>query len=153
MNVRVIGLGNVFMSDSGFGPYVVRVLEAAYEVPDAVQLIDGGSPGAELAPHLPSAGATILVESCATPGMPGDIRVSRAPGDAGAGDATFIGIVPEWCATGVTLSRPVRAAIAPVVALVVAELERLGYPPRLRSEPRHPDTWWERAELEAPAGA
>ena len=32
MNIRVLGLGNVLMSDDGFGPYVARVLEAFYEV-------------------------------------------------------------------------------------------------------------------------
>lgn len=145
MSVRIIGLGNVFMSDSGFGPYVVRVLEAFYETPADVCLIDGGTPGVDLPSHLTAAEASIVIEASPGDGVPGDVKVSRARED----EAMFISVVPEWCATGVTLSRPVRTAIAPVVALVVAELERLGEPLRLRAEPRHPDTWWERVETDA----
>jgi hydrogenase maturation protease len=158
MNVRVIGIGNVFMSDNGFGPYVVRVLEAFYELPAGVQLIDGGAPGADLSSHLAAADASIVIESSGC-GAPGDIRVSRARQDEvdlhtadmapWSDEAMFVNVVPEWSATGVTLSRPVRTAVAPVIALVVAELERLGQAPRLRAEPRQPDTWWERAEVVA----
>lgn len=157
MNVRVIGIGNVFMSDNGFGPYVVRVLDAFYELPPGVQLIDGGAPGADLSSHLAAADASIVIESSGT-GTPGDIRVSRARRDEAilhsadtnmpwSDEAMFVNVVPEWSATGVILSRSVRTAVAPVIALVVAELERLGQPPRLREEPRQPDTWWERTEL------
>ena len=42
--IRVIGLGNVLMSDDGFGPFVVRVLEAAFEWPPNVEVIDAGTP-------------------------------------------------------------------------------------------------------------
>lgn len=156
MNVRVIGIGNVFMSDNGFGPYVVRVLEAFYEVPAGVRLIDGGAPGADLSTHLSEADATIVIESCGV-GSPGDIKVTRSrteDADLRTADVDppwtdevmFVNVVPEWSATGVTLSRPVRTAVAPVIALVVAELERLDQAPRLRPVPRQPDIWWERVE-------
>jgi hypothetical protein len=56
----------------------------------------------------------------------------------------LIGVVPEWVATGVQLSRPVRSALAPAIGLAITELERLGHRPRVRPVPRHPDTWWER---------
>ena len=36
------------MSDDGFGPYVVRVLEADYECPAGVEFIDVGTPGLDL---------------------------------------------------------------------------------------------------------
>lgn len=45
----------------------------------------------------------------------------------------------------------VRTALAPAVALIVAELARLGHPLRLRAVPRQPDIWWERVALETPA--
>ena len=50
--IRVLGLGNVLMSDDGFGPYVARVLEAFYEFPDDVEVIDVGTPGLDLTPYL-----------------------------------------------------------------------------------------------------
>jgi hydrogenase maturation protease len=153
MNIRIVGLGNVFMSDKGFGPYVVRVLEAFYEMSPAVQIVDGGMPGVELAPHLEGADAVIVIDTLQTGQDPGEIQVSRWPeesADAASRGPLLIGVVPEWVATGVTLSRPVRSAIAPVVGLIVSELERLGHGPQLRAIPRHPDTWWERADVDSP---
>jgi hydrogenase maturation protease len=171
MNVRVIGLGNVLMSDDGFGPYVVRVLEAFYDIPHDVQVIDAGTPGLDLTPFLLDADVVILVDTVKADGKPGDMRVFQleeilrtAPGprlsphdpgikDAlltvaaagkGPADVVLVGVVPEWVATGVRLSGPVRSAIAPVIARIVMELERLGYRVRTRPVPRQPDTWWER---------
>src|SRR4029453_7714705 len=45
VRIRVLGLGNVLMSDDGFGPFVVRVLEATYECPPAPAFIGAGTPG------------------------------------------------------------------------------------------------------------
>lgn len=170
-SIRVLGLGNVLMSDDGFGPYVVRVLEAFYELPDQVQVIDAGTPGLDLTPYLLDADVVILVDTVSTRGTPGDIHsyqlqdilknppqprlsphdpgikealLTVAAAGAGPRQVLLLGVVPEWVATGVKLSRPVRSAIAPVVGLIVTELERLGCAPLLRAVPRHPDTWWER---------
>ena len=180
MSIRILGLGNALMSDDGFGPYVVRVLEALYELPDRVQVIDAGMPGLEATHHLSGAEAVILVDTVAAEGAPGDIHAWQlrdiladapqarvSPHDPGIKDALLaaaaagaapghvllVGVVPEWVATGAHLSRPVRSAIAPVVGLIVAELERLGCAPVPRRVPRHPDTWWERAADEEPAVA
>ena len=140
MDIRVIGVGNVFMSDAGFGPYVVRVLEALYELPANVQVVDAGLPGLDLAPHLHSADAVIVIETVTGGGRAGEVRAFRC--DRGL----HLGMVPEWVATGVRLSQPVRAAITPVIGLILTELERLGVGVRCRLSPRHPDTWWERGE-------
>jgi hydrogenase maturation protease len=168
--IRVLGMGNVLMSDDGFGPYVIRVLEAFYEFPENVQVIDVGTPGLDMTPFLIDADAVIFVDTVKSAGRPGDIRtydrsdilrhapqVRVSPHDpglkeglltvaaAGAGpsEVKLIGVVPDWIATGVTLSPDVRTAIAPVIGLVVTELERLGAMPRLRPVPHKPDTWWE----------
>lgn len=171
MNVRILGLGNVLMSDDGFGPYAVRVLDAFYEMPDDVQVIDAGTPGLDLTPYLLDADVVILLDTVKAPGKPGDIHVFKledilhhapqprlSPHDPGIKEALLtvaaagvgpkevllLAVVPEWVATGVQLSRSVRSAIAPVIGLVVTELERLGYRPKMRAIPRQPDTWWER---------
>jgi hydrogenase maturation protease len=148
MKIRIIGVGNVFMSDDGFGPAVARMLEAFYELPPCVDIIDGGVPGFSLAPHLMGPAPLILVHAAPGDGAPGQIRVRRssdgdqAPWPAGNLDVVAVSVVPEWVATGVTLSRPVRTAIAPVIGLVVTELERHGLAPALRPTPRQPDLWW-----------
>ena len=72
MDVRVIGLGNVLMGDDGFGPYVIKTLEALYEFPADVSLIDAGTPGLDLSPFLMNADVVILAD------------VVRASGEAGS---------------------------------------------------------------------
>ena len=171
MNVRILGLGNVLMSDDGFGPYAVRVLEAFYEIPDDVQVIDAGTPGLDLTPYLIDADVVILLDTIKAPGKPGDIHVFQledilrhppqprlSPHDPGIKEAllrvaaagsgpkevVLIGVVPDWVATGVSLSSPVRSAVAPALGLALTELERLDLRPRMRAVPRQPDTWWER---------
>ncbi len=171
MNIRIIGLGNVLMSDDGFGPYVARVLEAYYEFPASVQVIDAGTPGLDLTPYLMDANVVIFIDTVKAEGEPGEIRTYSlkeilanappprlTPHDPGVKDALMtvaaagvgpmegqlIGVIPEWVATGVQLSESVRRALAPVAALVVTELERCGARPQRRKTPRDPDTWWER---------
>lgn len=179
MNIRILGLGNALMSDGAFGPYVVRVLDALYEMPSNVHIIDAGAPGRDIAPHLMQADVVILVDTVETGGMAGDIHSYKlgellrqaaepllCPHDPGIREAllraeacgsvpeqvVLFGVVPEWEATGATLSRPVRTSILPVVGLIVTELERLGAPPTRRAVPRIPDTWWER-EIDLRPGA
>ena len=171
MTIRILGLGNVLMSDDGFGPYAVRVLEAFYEMPQNVQVIDAGTPGLDLTPYLLDADALILLDTVKASGAPGTIHAFRrddilaqppqprlSPHDPGIKDALLtvaaagtgprdvllLGVVPEWVATGVALTPSVKHAIAPVIAQTLAELERLGCHARPRPIPRHPDTWWER---------
>lgn len=169
-SIRVLGLGNVLMSDDGFGPYVARVLDARYEFPEHVQIVDGGTPGLDLTRCLVGADVVVLVETVTAEGCAGDVHQFRlsdvlhgqptrlaqndAVGEAlltvaaagmGPKHALLLGVVPEWTATGVDLSPAVRAAIEPVVGLVLSEIARHGARPHPRREPRQPDTWWERS--------
>jgi len=170
--IRVLGLGNVLMSDDGFGPYVARVLEAFYEFPDDVEVIDVGTPGLDLTPYLLNTEAVIFVDTVTSDGAAGDMRVyDRAqilryppqartgPHDpalkealltvdaAGAGPKVvkLIGVIPEWVATGVSLSPPVSAAVTAVVREVIDQLDRLGVPAIPRPVPEAPHIWWETA--------
>jgi hydrogenase maturation protease len=168
--IRVLGVGNVLMSDDGLGPYVVRVLEAFYEFPADVEVIDVGTPGLDLTPYLLNADAVIFIDTVTAKGAAGQTRVyDRAdilrhppqtrigPHDpalkealltvaaAGRGPlmVKLIGVIPEWVATGVTLSAAVQGAVAPVVSLVLNELEALGVRPIPRLVPRTPHIWWD----------
>jgi hydrogenase maturation protease len=171
MNIRIVGLGNVLMSDDGFGPYAVRVLEAFYEMPENVQVIDAGTPGLDLTPYLFDADVVIFLDTVKTDACAGAIRTFTepeilrsgpptrlSPHDPGIKDSLMalaaaghapkevllIGVVPEWVATGVSLSGSLRSAIAPAISVALSELERLGCSARPRPVPRRPDTWWER---------
>jgi hydrogenase maturation protease len=171
MRIRIIGLGNVLMSDDGFGPHVVKTIDALFEIPPHVQLVDGGTPGVDLTSCLIDADVAIFVDTVSAGGRAGQLQQFRLPdmltremapalgahdpalkeallavAAAGLGPThvLVVGVTPEWIATGAALSAPVRAAVAPAVRFIVAELERHGIRPRARAVPRRPDVWWER---------
>ena len=167
--IRVLGLGNVLMSDDGFGPFVVRIMEATYAAPPSVEFIDVGTPGLDLTPYLLDAEAVIFVDTVTSKGRPGQIRTydrgeilrhppqTRTGGHdpalkealltvdaAGKGPrtATLVGVIPAWIATGVVLSPEVEAAVGYAVMAVVDELERLGVHLTRRARSVTPDIWW-----------
>jgi hydrogenase maturation protease len=167
--IRVLGVGNVLMSDDGFGPFVIRVLDANYECPPGVEFVDVGTPGLDLTPYLLDADTVIFVDTVSSRGEAGEIRVYEredllkyppqvrtGPHDpalkealltvaaAGVGPARvlLIGVIPQWIATGVALSPQVEGAVPRAVALVVSVLKGLGAPPVRRLHPAPPDVWW-----------
>jgi hydrogenase maturation protease len=167
--IRVLGLGNVLMSDDGFGPFVVRVLEATYECPPDVEFIDVGTPGLDLTPFLLATRAVIFVDTVTSRGVPGEIRlydrdaILKVPPQArtgghdpalkealltveaagnGPAQVTLVGAIPEWIATGVVLSPRLQAAVGPAVLAVVDALDALGVRPTRRVHPQVPHVWW-----------
>ena len=165
----MLGLGNVLMSDDGFGPFVVRVLEATYECPPGVEFIDVGTPGLDLTPYLLDTDAVIFVDTVSSTGTPGELRVydgdailrhppqTRTGGHdpalkealltvqaAGAGPShvRLIGAIPGWIATGVTLTPALEAAVGPAVLTIVEELATLGVRLLRRAHAEAPHIWW-----------
>ena len=59
----VIGLGNVILSDDGLGVHAVRRLRERYVLGEEVELIEGGTAGLLLLPHLADARRAILVDA------------------------------------------------------------------------------------------
>jgi hydrogenase maturation protease len=173
--VRVVGIGNVLMSDDGVGPYVVHHLLSHYDFPDEVSVIDGGTPGFDLLPMLHGADAIVLIDSVKAEGAtPGEVRQYRkdellrhppqarvSPHDpalkqalltldfagGGAPSVLLVGVVPEWVATGPHLSPRVRAAVSRAADAVVIELARLEAAPRVRRMAAPMDIWWERESV------
>jgi hydrogenase maturation protease len=168
-------MGNVLMSDDGFGPYVVHLLEATYECPPGVEFVDVGTPGLDLTPYLLDADAVIFVDTVSSRGAPGEMRtyerddilkhqpqMRTGPHDpalkealmtvaaAGAGPtrAVLVGVIPQWIATGVALSPQVQAAVGRAVATVIRTLDEMGARPMLRAQPAPMDVWWARSRDE-----
>lgn len=171
MRVAVIGIGNVLAGDDAVGPHVVRVLEARFELPDGLQVIDAGTPGYDLTAFLVGQEAVVLVDSVRAKGAAGELRtygkaellekkpiLAVSPHEPGVREALLnadfmgvtppvvrlVGVVPSATATGIALSPEVRAAVPGAVEAVVRELAALGVTLRPRSEPREPDLWWEK---------
>lgn len=170
-NVAVVGLGNVLVGDDAFGPYAVRLFGARYDVDAGVQVMDLGTPGLDLAPHLEDVDALIVLDTVSVDAPPGTIRTytksdllskptpSRTnphqPGvketllmldleGEGPSDVLVVGVVPESVETGVGMSAVLKDAVPAVHDEVVRELERLGHTVEPREVERDPDIWWER---------
>ena len=169
--LTVIGLGNVLMGDDALGPTVIGALDAQYEFPPEVAVLDLGTPGLDLTPYLLGFDAAVIVDTVSAPGAAGAILLYRreeilktppqprlSPHDPGLKEALLtvafagggprevllVGVVPGKVTTGIGLTPAVRAAVPDAVAEVVRELSRLGFEPRARSPLLQPDLWWER---------
>jgi hydrogenase maturation protease len=169
MRARVLGLGNVLMSDDGFGPFVVEHLLATHEFPGGVEVIDVGTPGLDLMPYVTDVDALVIVDTVKSPGVPGELRVYRkdailahlpqprlSPHDPGlkeallaadfagngAREVLLVGSIPGHVVMGNALSPALRAAVQPAAAEVLRELERLGLAATPRRDPQATRPWW-----------
>ena len=142
--VLVAGIGNLFLSDDGFGPEVVRRLAVQGDLPASIKVVDYGIRGMHLAYDLLDGyEALVIVDTVPGDGPPGEIVVLEVgPDDLGAGDfdphgmapvsvlaslgqlggtlpPTFvIGCRPETVEDGIGLSDAVSAAVPRALATV-----------------------------------
>ena len=167
--IRILGVGNVLCTDDGLGPYAIKVLEAQFEFPEEVEVLDVGTPGLDFTPYLADARMVIVLDTVKGEEAPGSLRLLRdreivakpppsrmSPHEPGLREALMatelaemnpeeillVGVIPESTDQGTNLTDNVREAVPEVIDTVVAELERLGFPPVRRDPPAEPDLWW-----------
>jgi hydrogenase maturation protease len=75
-SVLVAGVGNIFLGDDGFGVEVVRRLRGR-PLPEAVQVVDFGIRGLDLAYALLEGRPAILIDALPRGGAPGTLYVLR----------------------------------------------------------------------------
>ncbi len=143
--VLVAGVGNLFLSDDGFGPEVVRRLSALGCVPDHVRVVDYGIRGMHLAYDLLDGyDGLVIVDAIPGGGASGDVTVLEVrEGDLGSGELDahgmdpvavlanlnrlggslpptyVVGCRPATVEEGIGLSAPVEAAIPTAVDAVL----------------------------------
>jgi hydrogenase maturation protease len=144
----VLGLGNILLGDEGVGIRVVERLQQLYNLPDEVQVLDGGTLGLELLPFVEDADRLLVVDALelgAEPGtvarlegheVPAFLGVKVSPHQVGLADLMAVtrlrghfperlvlwGVQPEVIAVGVELSPVVAAQVDLLVEKTVAEL-------------------------------
>ncbi|MDX6209156.1 MAG: hydrogenase maturation protease [Frankiales bacterium] len=93
--VLVAGIGNLFLSDDGFGSEVARRL-AGDQLPDGVTVVDYGIRGMHLAYDLLDGYETlVVVDAMPGEGSPGDLTLtSVGPDDLGDGEYDAHGMAP-----------------------------------------------------------
>jgi hydrogenase maturation protease len=91
----VAGIGNVFLTDDGFGSEVARRL-AAVPLPEAVRVVDYGIRGMHLAYDLLDGYAgLVVIDALPGNGMPGELSVLEVgPDDLGEGELDAHGMAP-----------------------------------------------------------
>ena len=67
----VLGVGNIILSDEGFGVRVVEYLQKNFTFPDNVSLIDGGTLGVELTHFVTGTKRLLIIDSINGDAEPG----------------------------------------------------------------------------------
>ena len=71
MHITIMGVGNLLLTDEGFGIHVVKLLEEHYEFPQNVSVIDGGVLGLNLLGVISEADQLIVIDAVKNGEAPG----------------------------------------------------------------------------------
>jgi len=152
MSTLVLGLGNSIMTDDGFGVKVVNTLSSRYHFQGKIRLIDGGTLGLDLLPHLEDVEYLLIIDALDMRDKPGQLfriegeDVPRAFASKlsvhqmGLQDLLAVaelqghvptklvvwGVQPECIEMGTDLTATVESAVEPVVQKILNELQAWG---------------------------
>jgi hydrogenase maturation protease len=158
----VLGVGNLLLSDEGVGVRVIEQLAASFDLPEDVQVVDGGTLGLDLLYYLDGVENLIIVdavEMAKEPGrllrMEGDevpafLSIKMSPHQVGIPDMLFAaklkdlyprnvvlwGVQPGSLATSLELSPAVASQVNILVEKVVDQLIRWNHFPKRKTFPR-----------------
>lgn len=155
----VLGAGNLLLSDEGVGIHVIRRLEELYDLPEGVQILDGGTLGLDLLFYLEGVENLVIVDAVEMDQEPGSLTrlegdevpsflsLKMSPHQIGIPDMLFAaklrdmyprnvvlwGVQPGLLVAGLELSPPVAAQLDVLVSKVLEELEAWGEHPAPRA--------------------
>jgi len=154
LELLVLGLGNPLCSDDGLGVAAVHELRRRYVLPEGAVVMDGGTLGLSLLPHLQDARAAILVDAIRMDEQPGSLvriegdevapaaALRLSPHQVGVVDLldaarllgrqpeplVLMGLVPASLGLGFGLTPQVSEGMDRLVRCVAEEMRSLGYP-------------------------
>ena len=73
--ILVLGIGNILWADEGFGVRCVEALNAGWEFPPQVTVMDGGTQGLYLLPYVQEADCLLVFDAVDYGDEPGQLRV------------------------------------------------------------------------------
>ena len=152
-------------SDDGLGVVAVHELLRRYVVPEGAVVLDGGTLGLSLLPHVEDARAAILIDAIRADGEPGSlvrltgeevapaVACRLSPHQVGVADLldaarllgrqpdplVLLGLVPASLGLGFGLTPPVCERVDALLLQVAEEMRVLGYPliPKKGDESEH----------------
>jgi hydrogenase maturation protease len=149
----VLGVGNKLMSDEGVGVHVIERLAAGYDIPEEVQVLDGGTLGMDLLYYLEGIENLLLVDAVEAHKEPGTIirlegedvpsflSLKISPHQLGVPDMlaaarfkdlypkrlVLWGIQPELLEIGLDLSPLIESKVDTLVTNMVEQLKAWGH--------------------------
>jgi len=171
--IGIMGVGNVLLRDEGFGVKLLHILNAKYEFPENVTLIDGGTAGIFLSSEIDELERLLIIDVVNAKGKPGDIIVYRkedffldklplklSPHQLGLQEVLLlneikgtcpeeielIGIIPKSIETGTSLTPHLESKLPEVEKLVIEKLKVWNSKPKLKRELLKTEKtfWWEK---------
>jgi hydrogenase maturation protease len=153
MSILVLGVGNILMTDDSVGVRVVEEIGRMFDIPDGVEILDGGTSGIELLTHIRDKTHLIVIDAlkCGrAPGtvvrvegedMPAKFMTRISPHQLGLSDLlaaakltgeiparmVLFGIEPKRIELGLGLSDEVKAGFEKLVEIVVDEIRNAGF--------------------------
>ena len=152
MSILVLGLGNSIMSDDGFGVKVIQALSSRYHFQGDIKLLDGGTLGLDLLPHLEGVDCLLIVDAIDMDDHPGktfriegnDVPIAFASKlsvhQMGLQDLLAVaelqghvpkklvvwGVQPQTIEMGTDLSATVQLSMEPTITKIREELRSWG---------------------------
>jgi len=165
--IAVLGVGNILLSDEGFGVRVVQHLVKWYDFNPLVRVIDGGTLGWDLLNFLQGVEKLILVDAVDGKAVPGTFFVLRddevkayfkrkvSGHEAGIQEVlawfelqgkplkhiTVIGVQPQSLDTGLELTPLIKKMVPKAVEEIIKELQKWGVEVKKRDKARDLGTW------------
>jgi hydrogenase maturation protease len=168
-DILVAGLGNVLMGDDGAGPWVIKYLESRYRFPSHVVIMDLGTPGLNITSFVSGYDLIIFVDTVHGNGPPGTVltfgrddllnatpQARIGPHDPGVHEALWslelagaaprevelVGVVPERCEMGDSISTAIRTALPSMTHRVLARLHAAGVEWTEQMDGEVTELWW-----------
>ncbi len=165
----ILGVGNILHADDGIGIKMLKYLDSQYQFPDEVDLVDGGTVGAQLDTSIVSRDWVIIIDALDVKGDPGEVKVlagdtfinrpsstKMSPHQVGFLDLIqlmkmegtepkeidLIGIIPASTEDGFEMTPEVADAMDKAVEALIEMLKQKGITPVKRDPPLKPDYWW-----------
>ena len=164
MNIAILGIGNILLSDEGIGVHAINKLKDEYEFPEYVKLIDGGTMGLDLLPFFEGNDKVLIIDAVNFRKEPGTIDIiegDKIPAfltsklsvhQIGLPDMLFaarlmgitptemclIGIQPKSMESGIDLSEEIKMKMEPLLKRVLQKLKEWGVDIKSTGEVKNP---------------
>ena len=152
MQVLVLGVGNILLQDEGVGVRVVQEFQRRFQLPEGVEVLDGGTAGMCLIEDILDQEHVIILDAVQTGQPPGTVvrladdevpvflQQHISPHQLGLADVlatlalidkkpqhlVLIGIVPKSMELSLELSAEIEPKVDMLVDRIVAELAAIG---------------------------